>query len=287
MRLVEHLLDAPLRVVLAAPPGEPVRLYWLGQAGFVVEGGGRRVVIDPYLSDSLAAKYRGQRFSHVRMMPPPVEPGEIAHVDAVLATHAHTDHLDPGTLPQLLANNPGAPLIVPQAARTVALERSGGSAARLIGLDAGDGLERPGIVIAATRAAHETLERDEEGSHRFLGLAVTLGGATIFHSGDTVPFAGQAEELRELDADVALLPVNGRDPERASHGVPGNMTMTEALELCRAAGIGSMIAHHFDLFAFNTVPRREVEALACRDDLIHAVAARIDRAYGLGPRQAD
>jgi len=287
MRLTERPFDAPLREVLAAPPGEPVQLYWLGQAGFVVEGGRCRVVIDPYLSDFLAEKYRGTPYPHLRMMPAPVEPGEIAHVDAVLATHAHTDHLDPGTLPQLLESNPGAPLIVPKSARDVALTRSCVSVERLIGIEAGERLDLPGVSIAATRAAHETLERDGRGFHCFLGLAVTLGGATVFHSGDTVPFEGQAEEVRALNADLALLPVNGRDAGRAANGVPGNMTMAEALELCRAAGIAGMIAHHFDLFAFNTAPRPEVEALARRSNLIHAVAARVDRAYGLGPRQAD
>ncbi|WAP69742.1 MBL fold metallo-hydrolase [Jiella pelagia] len=286
MRLAEHPLQSPLAEVLAAPPGEAVRLYWLGQAGFVVEGGGRRVVVDPYLSNSLAEKYRGRRFAHERMMPPPVGPGEIAHVIAVLATHAHTDHLDPGTLPQLLRNNPGASLVVPRSARDVALERSGVGAERLIAIEAGERVELPGLSIAATRAAHETLERDGHGFHRFLGLAITLGGATIFHSGDTVPFDGQVEEVRALNASLALLPVNGRDGERSANGVPGNMDMSEALELCRAARIGAMIAHHFGLFSFNTVARETVEALASRCDLPHAVAARIDRVYGLGPVQA-
>ncbi len=285
MRLAERPLEAPLRAVLAAPPGKPVRLFWLGQAGFVVEGGGRRVVIDPYLSDFLAEKYRGTRLPHVRMMPAPVEPCEILHVDAVLATHAHTDHLDPETLPQLLENNPDAPLIVPKSALAMALERACVLKQRLIGIDAGETCERPGLSITATRAAHEALERDDRGFYRFLGFALSLGGATVFHSGDTVPFDGQAEELRRLNADLALLPVNGRDAVRASNGVPGNMSVEEALDLCRTTGIGAMIAHHFDLFAFNTVPRETVEALASRSHLPHAVAARLDRFYSLGPEQ--
>ena len=110
MRLVETPLDRPLAEVLAAPPGEALRLCWLGQAGFVIDGGGLRAVIDPYLSDSLAEKYRGKAFAHRRMMPAPVAPDGIAHVDLVLATHAHTDHLDLGTLPA-----PRAPRCWPRA----------------------------------------------------------------------------------------------------------------------------------------------------------------------------
>lgn len=59
------------------------------------------------------------------MMPAPVAPDGIRHVDLVLATHAHTDHMDPGTLPALLATNPAAMLIAPRAAIATALERTG------------------------------------------------------------------------------------------------------------------------------------------------------------------
>ena len=45
-------------------PGE-VQLFWLGQAGFVIESHHQRWLIDPYLSDSLARKYRGKKYDHV------------------------------------------------------------------------------------------------------------------------------------------------------------------------------------------------------------------------------
>ena len=112
------------------------------------------------------------------------------------------------------------------------------------------------------RAAHEDIETDADGHHRFLGLAITLGGATILHTGDTVPFAGQADEVRALAPDVILAPVNGRDAKRRDAGVPGNMTATEALDLAEAAGVADVVAHHFGMFAFNTVARADIVAIA-------------------------
>lgn len=284
-RLTQTPLPAPLADILARPPGDALRLFWLGQAGFVIEGGGRRAVIDPYLSDSLARKYRGTKFPHIRMMPAPVAADAIGHVDLVLATHAHSDHLDPGTLPALLAANPAALLVAPRAVAGTALERSGIDPARLRAIDAAEVLDCAGLRVTATRAAHETLERDSAGHHRFLGLMLDIGGARVFHCGDTVPFDGQAAEVRALRADLALFPVNGRDAIRAAAGVPGNMDMAEALALARQAAIPAMIAHHFDLFDFNTVPRTQIETMARNWDGGDALAARADMSYGLASQQ--
>lgn len=274
--------------VLKTPPGRDVRLWWLGQAGFVIDGGGRRVVIDPYLSDSLAEKYAGTKFPHQRMMPAPIGPGEIAHVDLVIATHAHTDHMDPGTLPALMAANPDALLLVPRAAAHKAAERAGPVARRIREIDAGETFDAlSGLVVKATRAAHEDLSRDEAGNHLFLGMAATLGGVTIFHSGDTIPFDGQTEEVAALAADLALFPVNGRDAERRANGVPGNMTAEEAVSLAETTGIGTVIAHHFGIFAFNTVDPAVVSEIAAQRPAVYLETAKTGFTFHVSPRDGE
>lgn len=280
MRPSDEPLTGTLAARLAAPPGRDVTLVWLGQAGFVIDGGGCRIVIDPYLSDSLAEKYAGKAFPHRRMMPAPVVPGGIRHVDAVLATHAHSDHLDPGTLPGLLAANSDAVVIAPESARALVLERSGLPETRFRGVDAGGTVEiAPGLSVAAMRAAHEEIETDEAGRHRFLGLAIRIGGRTILHTGDTIPFAGQVEEARGLSPDLILAPVNGRDAIRRAKGVPGNMSADEALAFAASLGVETVIAHHFDLFDFNTVPRSDLDALANASRGPYLLPVRIDRLY--------
>ena len=74
----------------------------------------------------------------------------------------------------------------------------------------------------------EELRTDAQGNHHFLGYVLYLGSAAIYHSGDCVPFAGLDEELAACGVDVALLPVNGRDQQRRSHGILGNFTFDEA-----------------------------------------------------------
>lgn len=252
-RLTETPIREPLAERLKRPPTGQVEIYWLGQAGFVIDIAGMRLVIDPYLSDSLASKYRNTARPHVRMMPSPVVPDEIFHVDLVLCTHAHTDHMDPGTLPLLLSANPSARLVAPRAVAAQAMERSGAQGDRLILARAGEPISPPmGIEIMPTRAAHETLETDTDGNHRFLGYAIRSGDKCIWHSGDCIPFDGLEDEVRRLRPDIALLPVNGRRPELSQNGVPGNFSLHEAIIVARHVGAADLIAHHYGLFDFNT-----------------------------------
>ncbi|WP_216856999.1 MBL fold metallo-hydrolase, partial [Acidisoma sp. S159] len=180
-----------LRGRLKQPEQPGLSLYWLGQAGFLLRGAGLIVLIDPYLSDSLAEKYRGTPLPHRRMMPSPIALEELGAPDLILCTHHHTDHMDPGTLAPLLARWPGLRLVAPRAKLTEAAARSGVGAERIITMDAGESIEPlPGLVIRAIRAAHETLERDPAGAHVFLGYCLTLGGATVVHIRGYGAFSG-------------------------------------------------------------------------------------------------
>lgn len=235
---------------------------WLGQAGFWIETGRHGILIDPYLSDSLARKYVGRANDHRRMMPVPVEPAALPRPDLVLITHAHTDHMDPDTLAPLARRFPDVQFVVPRSKMSAAAERIGGDA-RLVGLDAGETL-RPlrDLTITAFPAAHETLEKDDAGRHVFLGYGIAAPRFRLYHSGDTIPFDGLVETVSGFRPDIALLPVNGRDAQRLAAGIPGNLTLAEAIALCREAGIPYLIPHHFGMFAFNTISPAEIDRVA-------------------------
>lgn len=68
-----------------------MKLTWLGQAGFYLScENDLRIMIDPYLSDSLYLK-NGE--SHRRMIPINEEYLNAA-VDVLILTHAHGDHTE-------------------------------------------------------------------------------------------------------------------------------------------------------------------------------------------------
>ena len=197
------------------------------------------------------------------MMAAPIAPDGFPRVDLVVCTHRHSDHMDPGTLPVLSARHPGCRFVVPASEQGHA-EALGLDPARFVPADAGQALRLAGLdlILRPVPAAHEGLEQDELGRHRFLGYGVEAGGVRLYHSGDCIPYPGLVEAVRELAPDLALLPVNGRDAERAEAGVPGNFTLSEAVALCEAAAVPLLVPHHWGMFAFNTIDPLAIDAAA-------------------------
>src|SRR5262249_42089026 len=106
-----------------------------------------------------------------------------------------------------------------------------------------------GSRFAAGPAAHEEIERDPEGRCRHLGYVFRFGGFALYHPGDCVLYDGQVARLRPFAVDLALLPINGRAPERR---VPGNFTGPEAAWLAAEGGARLAIPCPSDMVEFNT-----------------------------------
>lgn len=232
------------------------RLWWLGQSGFLVQWQGKHLLLDPYLSDSLTKKYAATDKPHTRMTELVIAPERLNFVDVMTSSHNHTDHLDPETLLPLAKMNPNIVMVCPEANRVTVRERSGLPEERIKGLDAGQNISVAGFEFHAVPAAHEKLDRDKDGRHIYLGFVVKFGPWTIYHSGDTMLFEGMVDILKPFNVDVALLPINGRAPERL---VAGNLWGREAAQLAKNIGAKVVIPCHYDLFTFNTATTEEFE----------------------------
>jgi L-ascorbate metabolism protein UlaG (beta-lactamase superfamily) len=243
----------------STPSAGSLYVWWLGQSGFLVKSRQGCLAIDLYLSEHLTRKYAETARPHIRMMRAPLGGKDLRSALLVLASHKHSDHLDPGTLPELLAAS-SAILVLPEAIKDHALAL-GLPEERLAGLDAGDLFERAGFRIRAVPSAHEALDRDLHGRHLYMGFVVEADGRRLYHSGDSLAYAGLVQELGSGPFDALFLPINGRDPAR---GVPGNMTADEAVDLAAIIRPRYLVPHHYDMFTFNTVSVDEFRAVARR-----------------------
>lgn len=235
---------ADLAAARAAPTDDTLRLWWLGQSGFLLLWRGRSLLFDPYLSDSLTRKYAATDKPHVRMTARVVDPARLTGIDVVTSSHNHTDHLDAETLAPLFAANPGAAFVLPAANVAFARERLGNAWPRdFRALADGESCTLADFTIVAVPAAHEEL------SPHYAGFVVRAGPHTIYHSGDTLRYPGMVERLRPFGITLAILPINGRAPERR---VAGNLDGPQAAQLAHDVGIPAVVPCHYEMFQFNT-----------------------------------
>ncbi len=188
-----------------------------------------------------------------------VAPERLDFIDVATSSHNHTDHLDRDTLLPLMRVNPRLELVIPDANREFVASRLDITGELPRGLKAGEATTVAGFKIHAVPAAHNELETDQWGRHKFLGYVVEAGPVTIYHSGDTLRYEGMEDWLGRQPIDVALLPINGNLPERH---VAGNLDGREAATLARDIGAGVVIPCHFEMFEFNTATPDEFIATA-------------------------
>jgi L-ascorbate metabolism protein UlaG (beta-lactamase superfamily) len=208
-------------------------LWWLGHAGFAVKYHSMIFYLDPRLAGDQG-----------RVMESPLDPSRIAHADMVLASHSHPGHLDPLALPALLAASTRAKVVLPKSAAHYARDL-GIEFHRMTSTDSGLRIEyfHSGdyIRVYAVPSAHPTLDYTSDGGYPYLGYLIRCGGCTLYHAGDCVPYEGLADRLRPFSVSVAMLPIDGRDPNK-------NFSIREAAQLAEDIGASWLVPMHYGTF---------------------------------------
>jgi L-ascorbate 6-phosphate lactonase len=208
----------------AAVPMGGVRLHWLGQAGFAFRtSGGRRVFLDPYLSDACERLYGFKRLSLPAMAAHDVE------ADWVILTHEHTDHLDPDSLPEIARRNPTCRFAGPSGC-VEGLEQAGVSGDRRIMLEPNQCYDLGDLVVYTVPADHGDL------SPTALAFVLDFGGVRVMVSGDSSWRPKLLKPLYDLKPDVVLTVING---------VFGNMNHIDAAMMVAEAKPRWAIPCHF------------------------------------------
>ena len=223
--------------------GRSLTITWYGQAGFRLEGGDSRVLIDPFMSDRDNRRY-----------PPVATAEDFGDVTLALCTHEHIDHMDLGFLPKFAHVNREAKIAVPAPVLDQAL-LGGLDERRLIGAVPGKEFTDRDVTVHPLPALHG-LGDDEPVVYefldgRFLGYLLDIGGVRVFHTGDGLVYPELAPALRDLRPDVLMLPINGRDQMREADGLVGNMNEAEAAWLAAEVDPLYVVPMHYEMFTGN------------------------------------
>lgn len=218
-----------------------IALWWLGQAGFVVKSpGGVAIAIDPYLSNSCKALGAAAGFDMDRMVPPPLNPSDLAGIHLYCVTHSHQDHLDPETIIPYLAAGGDAAFIAPAE-----------SVEKLVAL----GVNRNRIqmtwpnklITVADVSLRSTFAIPFSGDDlTHVGYLVLLeGGPRIYFTGDTGYHELLPAAVGPHRPDIVVAVINGAFR---------NMGPAEAATLAARLRAKVVIPCHHDLFRDNMQP---------------------------------
>jgi L-ascorbate metabolism protein UlaG (beta-lactamase superfamily) len=262
-RLVRESNQQPLLGETHLPPRtdrDGTAITFIGHSSFLIQTGGRALLIDPVFATRLVV-LRRQRRAGLRVR-------DLPAIDAVLLTHAHMDHLNRPSLRAVTAEMrrrglPAPIAIVPNAVedlvrtlgfrRIVALKWWESTELAASG-PAATSTAAP-LRITATPARHWGARMFNDTYRGFGGYVLHAAGApAIYHSGDTAYFNGFSEIGRRLRPDIALLPIGAYFPDsyRAVHTSP-----EEALQGFLDLGAASMIPMHFNTFRLGREPMQE------------------------------
>jgi ankyrin repeat protein/L-ascorbate metabolism protein UlaG (beta-lactamase superfamily) len=187
----------------AAPPGtpspEPLDITYIGNEGFLISRGERKIIIDALNANPWGYVSTGARiFGMMRAGRPPFD-----GLDVCVASHAHADHSNARMTAELLRQDPRLIFVSSPVARDSVLARAGDAAdairPQIIAVDPPwNSVETHtpnGIQLEFFGVNHADPSRPP---YKTLATLIDLDGVRLLHLADEVP-AGNLERFKAID----------------------------------------------------------------------------------------
>jgi L-ascorbate metabolism protein UlaG (beta-lactamase superfamily) len=223
-------------------------ITFIGHSSFMLQIGGRTLLIDPVFAERLIALRRLRR--------PGVKIKDLPPIDMVLLSHAHMDHLNRPSLRRIIAQNlktsGKAPIaVVPWGVEDLVSDLGFD---RVVTLEWWQTKSLDGLDVTMTPCKHWGARLFKDTHRGFGGYVIRGGGHTLYHSGDTAYFDGFTKIGQRLKPEVALLPIGAYRPDsyRGVHTCP-----EEALQAFLDLGAQRMIPMHYGTFRLSQEPMEE------------------------------
>jgi N-acyl-phosphatidylethanolamine-hydrolysing phospholipase D len=245
-------LQANARAAAAMRPA----VTWIGHATVLAQLGGLNLLTDPVFSERASPlPFAGPK----RHLPPGVALADLPHIDVVLASHNHYDHLDAASVDALQRQPGGPPLfVVPLGVKAWLAERGIANAVEL-------GWWTSHTVPAPAGPVEVTLVPAQHWSGRGLadrmktlwgGFAVFAPDCHLFYAGDTAysrdfidiqaRFAERQSAANGGGFDIALLPIGAYEPRWFM--APQHVDVEEAIRIHRDLRAKRSLGVHWGTF---------------------------------------
>lgn len=200
-----------------------MRITFLGQAGLLFEKGDFKIMIDPYLSDSVE-KVNPKNYRRVA-----VDEGLFnLKPDVMIFTHNHLDHYDPETVPHFIDAESNVIVLSPKSVWDEVRKIGGNN--NYVLFNRHTGWTQNGVKFTAVKAEHSDATP--------IGVIVDDGEKRYYVTGDTLYneeiFADVPDDIYAL-----FLPING---------VGNNMNMVDAARFAKRVGAKKVVPIHIGMF---------------------------------------
>ena len=200
-----------------------MKITYLGQAGLLFEKDGFKIMIDPYLSDSVE-KINPKNYRRV-----PVDESFLKiKPDVMIFTHNHLDHYDPETVSHFIDENSNTTVLAPKSVWDE-VRKIGGNNNYILFNHHTEWTEK-GIRFTAVKAEHSDITP--------IGVIIDDGERKYYVTGDTLY---NEDIFADIPSDIyaLFLPVNG---------VGNNMNMTDAARFAKRINAERTVPIHIGMF---------------------------------------
>ena len=249
---------------------------WIGHSTVLVQAGGINILTDPIYAEKAGPwGLIGPR----RVRAPGIAFDDLPHIDLVLVSHDHWDHMDLPTLKHLWDRD--HPLIVTSLGNDTLIRRAG---AQAVARDWGQRVTlRPGIDVIVERVHHwgSRWMRDRDRA-LWSGFTVTLPGGNLFFAGDTGPGDGSwpIQDARDGPYRLALIPIGAFQPRDVMSG--NHIGPVEAVDVFGKLRAHYALAVHWGTFKLSSEGINDPPALLRKTLAEHHIAPDRFRAMEVG-----
>lgn len=252
---------APVDVAWLKANGQAPTLTWIGHATLLLQVEGVNLLTDPHFSE------RASPFSFIgprRKEPPALPLAELPHIDAVVISHDHYDHLDAPTVQALAAQPGGSPrFFVPLGMKAWFADLD---ILDVVELDWWEGADFKSLRMTLVPAVHFSARRlGNQNTTLWGGWTIRGRDLNFYFAGDTAQGPHFQEIGRRLGPfDLAALPIGAYEPRwfmKYDHINP-----EEAVRAHKYLGARQSVAMHWGTFqmtdeALDEPPKKLAQAL--------------------------
>jgi L-ascorbate metabolism protein UlaG (beta-lactamase superfamily) len=228
-------------------------LTWIGHATFLLQLGGLNILTDAHFNGRASPfAFAGPR----RVVPPALRLHELPHIDAVVISHNHYDHLDYGTVKHLSRQAGGSPrFFVPLGLKAWF---AGHGMPDVVELDWWHSVDHRGLRFGLTPVQHWSARTAFDQDRTLWGgwLIEQPDAFRFFFAGDT----GYSRDFADIGArvgriDLAALPIGAYEPRWFMQIM--HINPEEAVRIHQDLGARHSVAMHWGTFMLTDEPLDE------------------------------